>query len=244
MNFVPFSSVSAVLSLVAISSVCVRAVSVGQVDSFEDGTTQGWRVSLLGSPSPAEPLNILGGPAGTADNFLLLSSIGGSGPGSRLGVANFLSQWAGDYLASGVQSISMDINNLGTSDLHLRLAFSDPIVGPPENVAFSDEGISVPAGSGWTSVVFPIQASDLQAGLGDVTTALAHVTELRIYNSPTDNFPNPLTPIDAIIGLLGVDNIRATGATVPEQTSPGFLLGAAFVGIAAFQSANLRRQRG
>ena len=58
---------------------------IGQVDNFEDGTTQGWVVGLLGAPSPAPPQNIPnGGPLGAGDNYLQLTSVGGSGAGNRL----------------------------------------------------------------------------------------------------------------------------------------------------------------
>ena len=85
---------------------------IGQVDNFEDGTTQGWVVGLLGAPSPAPPQNIPnGGPLGAGDNYLQLTSVGGSGAGNRLVVIN-LAQWAGNYTAAGVTFIGMDLRNL------------------------------------------------------------------------------------------------------------------------------------
>src|SRR5215212_9214500 len=77
-----------------------HAVSLGQTDTFENGTTQGWVTALLGSPNPLPPANVpTGGPAGANDNFLLLTSRGGGGPGSRLTGIN-TSQWAGNYAAA------------------------------------------------------------------------------------------------------------------------------------------------
>ena len=125
------------------------AVTLGQTDNFEDGTTQNWLVGLLGAPHPAPPENIpSGGPAGVDDNYLLLTAVGGNGPGNRLTVIN-ASQWAGDYLAAGITGIWMDVNNFGNTDLALRLLVADPLGGPPTNVAFSTDPIVVPAGSGW-----------------------------------------------------------------------------------------------
>ena len=63
-----------------------------------------------------------GGPAVVDDNYLLLTAVGGLGAGSRLTVIN-PAQWAGDYLAGGVESISMDLINLGQNYLSLRLQF-------------------------------------------------------------------------------------------------------------------------
>lgn len=106
--------------------------------NFEDGTTQGWLAHLLGMgmPHPAPPANIAdGGPLGAGDDYLSVTSVGGAGNGSRLSAINF-TEWAGDYIAEGVAAIMMSVNNLGTSDLFLRLALEDPTVGPPANIAY------------------------------------------------------------------------------------------------------------
>jgi hypothetical protein len=182
----------------------VAAVILGQIDTFEDGTTQNWLVGLLGAPHPAPPQNIpSGGPAGVDDNYLLLTAVGGNGPGNRLTVIN-ASQWAGDYLTAGVTGIVMDVYNLGNTDLDLRLLVADPIAGPPNNLAFSTDPIFLTAGSGWQRVKFPFTPSDLTLGFGNVNAALTNATELRIFNNPSAVFPGP--PISA---LLGVDNITA-----------------------------------
>jgi hypothetical protein len=201
-----------VLTATVLRPTIASAVMLGQTDTFENGTTQNWLVGLLGAPHPAPPQNIsTGGPAGTDDNYMLLTAIGGSGPGSKLAVIN-LAQWAGDYLAEGISAISMDLKNLGTTDLSLRLLLADPMGGPPTNLAFSTDPILLPAGSDWESVIFPIRLTDLTAGLGDATKALTNATELRIFHSPTATFPGP--PVQT---QLGVDNITAT--SVPEPST-------------------------
>src|SRR3954470_2593465 len=69
----------------ALISPFARAVTPGQVDTFENGTTENWMINLLGMQPPpvaALPVNIpTGGPAGAGDNYLQLSSVGGNGPG-------------------------------------------------------------------------------------------------------------------------------------------------------------------
>jgi hypothetical protein len=205
-----------IATLTCISTVSMtRAVSVGQVDTFEDGTTQNWVINLLNlgaPPAAALPVNIAsGGPAGAEDNYLRLTAVGGGGAGGRLVVINFMGQWAGDYIAQGFNAIEMDVNNLGNSDLSLRLLFADPGAGPPANVAVSQVPIVVPAGSGWTSISFPIGPSHLLGLAGEVDEALRNTTELRLFHSADPTFPGP-----AIVAQLGVDNIRAvpeTGAT-------------------------------
>lgn len=192
------------------------AVTVGQLDNFEDGTTQGWTSALLGAANPTPPANVsTGGPAGADDNFLRLSSVGGAGAGSRLVGIN-PSQWGGDYTANGVAWIAMDVNNFGASDLYLRLLFEDPTVGPPSNTAFSTDAILLRAGSGWNSVMFPILRTDLTAGLGSVADALANATVLRIFSSSAAAFPG-----EAIVASLGVDNICAIGADGNTENCAG-----------------------
>src|SRR5215217_6443564 len=86
----------------------LSAVTIGQVDTFADGTTMGWFVPGM-SPNP--PINEpTGGPAGVGDGFLQLRSSGLEGSGGRLAVLNPI-QWAGDYTAAGVTAIQIDVNN-------------------------------------------------------------------------------------------------------------------------------------
>jgi len=207
-----------------LSVPCTWAVSVGQIDTFEDGTTQGWMVSAGPNDGahPAPPANVLGGPAGASDNFLLLTAVGGSGAGSRLTVLN-LSQWSGNYLSAGVGSITMDLRNLGSTDLALRLSFEDPLGGPPTNIAFSKHAILLPAGGVWTTAVFPIGVSDLLSGLGDANSALMNTTVIRLYHSTDPLFPGGTPAIPPIVAQLGVDNIRA-GSSVPDGGSTALLL--------------------
>jgi hypothetical protein len=82
------------------------------VDTFEDGSDFGWHV---GGPSSYPPTVIdSGGPAGGGDGYLELTSVGGSGPGSRL-VVIAGAAWTGDYVAAGVTSIALDVINEGAS---------------------------------------------------------------------------------------------------------------------------------
>ena len=135
----------------------------------------------------------------------------------------------------------MSANNLGTTDLYLRLVFEDPIAGPPMNIAYSSDPIFLPAGSGWESLIFPVAPLFLTAGLGDVETALHNTTLIRLYHSETANFPNPVSPIESINAQLGVDNIAAVRSdpVVPEPAT--LLLLATGIGAAA---ATRRRNRG
>jgi hypothetical protein len=190
---------------------------LGQVDDFEDGTTMGWRINLLGMGNPPPetlPVNVPdGGPAGAGDNFLRLTSNGVLGAGGRLVALNLDSRWTGDYVAAGVNAITLQVNNLGATDLALRLLFEHAPAGPPTDLALSTDPVLVPAGGGWVPVTFPIGPDDLTAALGSVDAALTGANVLRLFHSPTPEFPGP--PATAV---LGVDNI--TAAFVPAQVVP------------------------
>jgi hypothetical protein len=188
-----------------------QAVIVGQIDNFEDGTVQNWTTNLLGMGTGAPlPQNVAsGGPLGLGDNYMQLTSLGGSGAGSRL-VGMNLAQWAGNYTAAGVTAIAMDLRNTGNTDLTIRLLFEDPMGGAPTNVAASNTSIFLAAGGGWTHAVIPVLSANLTALEGSATTVLSNTTLLRIYHSPTLTFPGP-----AVAGQLGVDNITA----VPEPAT-------------------------
>ena len=206
----------------------VSAITIGQIDTFGDGTTMGWLVPGL-SPNP--PANITsGGPAGVGDAYLSLVANGSAGAGGRLAVLND-SQWTGNYLAAGVTFIQMDVNNFGSTELHLRLLFEDfDGPGPPVNLALSALPVVVPANSGWRSVVFPISPGDLVVEtFGTVAGALANTDTLRIFHNPDPSFPGPGVGIPPVNASLGVDNILAD---VPEP-STGLLIG---IGLALFAS--------
>jgi len=220
-----------------ISATPALAIPI-ETQTFEDGTTQGWVANLLGMGNhPAPPANIPdGGPFGLGDNYLLLTAFGGSGSGSKLSAIN-PSEWAGDYIATITSAITISVNNMGASDLFLRLAFEDPTIGPPSNIAYSSDPVVVPAGSGWISILFPIDPEFLSAGLGDVETALHNTTLIRLYHSEADNFPNPGFPIESITTQLGVDNISAI-QFVPEPATIVLVA----TGIAAVAAKRRRRK--
>jgi hypothetical protein len=94
----------------------------------------------------------------------------------------------------------------------LRLLFEE--VGPmgPVNVAESTAPLLLPAGSGWTSLVFPVGLSSLTALEGSVAAALSNANVLRIFHNPAMGFPPP--PVAA---RLGIDNIQAVAVPEPAM---------------------------
>jgi len=194
--------------LCALASLPARAIVAGQVDTFGNGSTEGW---TSGGAHPSPPVNVAsGGPAGEGDGYMRVTSVGGFGAGSRF-VAFNTAQWAGDYTAAGVVTITMDVNNLGESALALRLSIADGQGQTSPNMAVT-EAVSLPAGSGWTSVSFGVDPESLIVRSGSVATALTTARVVRLIHSPT---PGATPEIEA---SLGVDNIRAVGASVPGFT--------------------------
>lgn len=178
------------------------AVTLGQMDDFQDGTIQGWGIGV--PIDPAQPVNVPdGGPAGTGDRYMRLTAEGDVGSGGRLAVLN-RDQWTGNYLAAGINAITMWVNNLGATDLALRLYLTDFATQFPINAAISTLPVLLPAHSGWTAVVFRISAADLTATVGSVQAALTDARELRLLHNPNPTFPPP-----RVVASLGVDNIKA-----------------------------------
>lgn len=211
-----------------------QALAIPLAQTFEDGTTQGWIAG--GGPGggvpPNAPVNIAtGGPAGADDNFLQISGTGvPNAPGGRL-VANNFSQWGGDYTGLQITSITMDVRNLGTSDLYLRLLLENPLGGPPTDIA-TTAAVFLPAAGDWQSVSFGVTAGDLTALLGNPIQLLQNVTGVRIFSSQSAQFPP-----DALPGVLGVDNIAVEASGVVPEPSSVVLTGLALAALV------LRRRR-
>ena len=185
-----------------------QAVTVGQIDNFQDGTLANWANGYNGPP----PLmNIpTGGPGGAGDRFLQITSIGGTGPGSRLTAFN-RNQWLGNYITAGVNGIDMDLLNTGTVTLSIRIAFKqDTSFGAP---GYLSAAFLLPPDSAWHHAVISITpGSMIPIGSPEpFNTFFTHPAELRIINEVG---ATNLTG-DAIAAQLGVDNIRA----IPEPAS-------------------------
>jgi hypothetical protein len=233
---------AATLIAALIQAAPATAVIFGEIDTFEDGTTENWRVPPI-HPSP--PQNVTdGGPLGAGDNFMLLTSLGGPPqgvfPGSRLAVFN-TDQWTGNYIAAGVDRITMDVRNFGSVPLSLWLLLSSAMNVPPgDDIAVSSVAVPLPAMSDWTPVEFPIGPGDLTALEGSVNDALMNVNQLWLFH----HFAmQPEFPPDPIAATLGVDNIRAGSAAAAVIPEPWSFVVWGLLALTACGLSNLRRSR-
>jgi hypothetical protein len=204
--------------LLALAAAPAQAVSLGQVDDFQAGTTQGWGGGSLTT-------NIgTGGPTGAGDRYLQISAASG-----RLG-ANVLAPWNGDYTAAGVSALSFDLNNFGPDPVALRIT----LFGAGGAFTTTSAVVLAP-GSGWVTVVFGLGAADLTLtqGIGTLADTLANANTLLIrHDSDPISPPGQSNPVTA---TLGIDNVTA----VPEPGTAGLLA----TGLAALAAGGRRSRR-
>ena len=190
-----------VLAWACLAPLAGGAIVIGQKDDFQDSSTDHW----TNGPAP-DPVNIsTGGPGGAGDRYLRISAKGGSGAGSKL-ISFNQTQWIGNYNAAGVTSVGMDLENLSTSALPMRIAFESNSGGAEwaTTTAFS-----LPADNAWHHAIFALSASQMKevAGSTSFANSLASVRELRVLASQTPSWQG-----ESISAAIGVDNIAA----VPE----------------------------
>jgi hypothetical protein len=187
------------------------SVTLGQIDTFQDGTTDNW---VNGGTQPVNVPN--GGPAGAGDNFLELTA-DGAGANGKLTVFN-TTQWLGDYVDQGIDEIDMDLENLGSVTLNIRIAFKSTTSGGTVP-GYLSAAVSLPADDQWHDEIFQLTA----AAVIPIDSPAAFNTffdngeaEMRIINEAgTANLDG-----DPVTSQLGVDNIRA----VPEPGTTALLL--------------------
>jgi PEP-CTERM motif len=183
------------------AGAAAQAVNLNQTDTFETGLL-GWSTGAFHPDPPRVEAD--GGPQGAGDAWLRISALGGLGPGSRLAAFSG-PQWSGDYGAAGVAGITMDANNLGDTDLALRLLFQLDLA------IVTSQPVVLSAHSGWTSVFFSLSPADL-IGLGPA--GLAPVSQFRLVNQPASTG----LPVQQA-ALLGIDNVLATAVPEPATTA-------------------------
>jgi hypothetical protein len=185
---------------VLVLAVWALAISLGQQDDFQDGTTQAWG----GGANPTNVPN--GGPNGAGDRFLQITSRGGFGAGSRLATFN-ASQWTGDYRAAGVDGIRVHMRNQSNQTLAMRVV----LFGPLGSRYTSRNAVMLPPDNTWRQVTFSLREGDLVNVFGSETynEVITGVSRLMFRH---DAEP-PEEGGDPIAAQLGIDNITAIALT-------------------------------
>jgi hypothetical protein len=181
-------------------SPIAHGIALNQVDSFQDGTAQGW--------NPGATNISTGGPAGSGDRYIQIGSgLFGSAP--NLAVKNSDVRWIGNYTAAGVTRVEVDLRNQQATPLEMRAV----LFNGSTNRATSTIAFNLPADNTWHHAIFNIQAADLTVvnGLASAATILSNVTILMFRQDAGSPSPGG-TSVDSQIGL---DNI----ASVPEPAS-------------------------
>ena len=190
------------------------ALTNGKVDTFSNGTTEGWV-----SPATNPPIVVTtGGPAGAGDGYVFVTATDGS-LNSQLAALN-VTQWAGNYVQAGVSAFEMDCWNTQKNALVLRVQISrfSPL-GQPTDVAVSKPFV-LPPGRGWVAVVVSIAPDDLRTLVGDPRLALSGATEIQIVEGAVHALQaEAQASPGASLGGLGLDNFRAVGIPVPSQST-------------------------
>lgn len=204
MRFLPLFLVLSLLE----ASIPASAVTPGQIDDFQDGTTMGWKE---GPFSPNQPTVVAtGGPEGADDKYLSNISSGLEQEGGYMAMFNE-DQWRGDYVAAGVSRIRAHMANAGDSTLYIRIGMEG---GADATLYASTDAVPLPADGAWHVLEFDLGALSMITGSGTSTLAqvLSNVIHFRIHSARDFSWSG-----DRIAGSLGVDNIEAVDATNPVE---------------------------
>jgi hypothetical protein len=202
------------MALAAFLARPAAAITLGQVDDFEGGTTQGWTSG--GSTTTSIAANA--GPGGAGDDALNVQA------DNRTVVFNEM-QWKGNYIAAGVNQITMDVRHENTFSLQLRIGISNgPFGGQGSGDTYvSASAVAVPNDGAWHNIVFDMAPSAFVPTINnssaspDAAAALANVTHFRLLHNP-----GPQEFIGAPAGgSFRLDNITAPSAVTASADFDG-----------------------
>lgn len=186
-----------------------EAITAGQIDDYQNGTTQSWVEGLNGALPPVPPAVVANaGPDGAGDFALRLTAIGVAvGPGGKLVVNNNQSRWTGSYTAAGVNGIILDVRNPNAFPVTIRVGVDGPTPPAATGGRWITHGVALPASSGWRTLTFALRAQDLlpgDAGATSAATTLANVAAIRIMHAPTATWQGAV-----VTGQLELDSVEA-----------------------------------
>jgi len=196
-----------ILACLALIAPFASGVTLGQRDDFQDGTTQGWGGGANPTNQPS------GGPNGAGDRFLQITSTGGAGSGSRLATFNNI-QWAGNYVAAGVDGIRVHLRNQSSSTLQMRI-----VIFSANGTRFTSRvPATLPPDNTWREVTFSLREADVVNVFGpesyaDVITNVERIMIRHDADPPSEGGD----PIQAQLGIDNVTAIALTETILPNQ---------------------------
>lgn len=181
--------------------------TVGHVQEWEDGTTQGWGGgSQVDNPGT-------GGVLGETDGFLRVSNTFSS----KFGSFSIGSEYLGDWVAAGITKIEVWLNDVGNDEaLEIHYSTGMSMVNFWQyNVGF------IPPEHQWGRFIVDLSSSanwTQTQGTGTFTAALQNVDRAHFRHDLAPYGPNP----DPIFADLGIDHLVLrddTPASVPEPAA-------------------------
>jgi hypothetical protein len=185
----------ATAAALAAATVVAWPITLGQIDTFEDGTTMNW---TGGVPAPVNVTT--GGPQGVDDNYVRI--VAGAGANIHLAMRNDV-QWSGDWLAEGVTVVECHLRNEGEVPLEMRLV----LISSGTRLT-STNAVMLPADGKWHKSAFPVRPGDLTRVLGSLEygVVMASVTTMLIRHDAGA----PSSGGEPVEGTCGIDNIEAS----------------------------------
>lgn len=185
----------------------VFSATLAHSSDFEASNKDGWQHPVSSGNQTAIQMD------GPFNHILLVTSNGGGGAGSRLVVPNTTDTWQGNYTASDITGVQMDLVNNSGITLSMRVGIEG---GASGNRWTSTTPVSLTPSQRGT-FRFDLDSSSMSAAGGNnLATALADITQIRILHNPnTGDYKGA-----SVSGSFTVDNITL----VPEPSSSAMIL--------------------
>ncbi len=175
------------------------AATLYRTSDFQNGSIDNWS-------GGADPTVIpQGGPLGAGDGFMQVTATGGLGPGSNAATNNISAPWIGNFDATGVHWVLVDMMSpISSQPLEIRVVLH----GSPESGTryTSASTMPVPNDGIWRHYEFPVGEGDLVSVSGSDTYAMlfSNVEKIMLRHNPGTPTSGG-TPVQAVWAL---DNIR------------------------------------
>ncbi len=180
------------------------APTLGFLEDWTGTSVDGWGGGATSYTNPGS-----GGVGGAADGYLRVTQSADGNFGTR----SVGSEYAGDWLAAGIERVRVSLNDVGAADA-LEIHFC---IGNPSNVWQYNTGF-VPPNGAWQE--FPVDLTDASkftqiSGSGTFAQALQFADRILLRN---DHAPFVQTP-DPGHGDFGVDRLTLTAVATGTRAS-------------------------